>query len=115
MIATQNTQSLSDFRQKAADTLERLNKTGEAEIITVNGQARAVLLSPAVYDQMMRDANISHDVTVVRKAMKQIDDGQGLDVDDAMTPLRKELLAMKKTGKSTVKRSSRSRRKAGSR
>lgn len=108
MIATQNTQSLSDFRQKAADTLERLNKTGEAEIITVNGQARAVLLSPAVYDQMMRDANLSQDVAMVRKAMKQIDDGQGLEVDAAMTPLRKELLAMKKAGKTR----SRSGRKA---
>jgi hypothetical protein len=42
MIATERTQSLTDFRLKAAETLERLNQTGEAEIITVNGEARAV-------------------------------------------------------------------------
>ena len=47
MIATQHTQSLTDFRQNANQTLDRLGKTGEAEILTVNGEARAVLLSPA--------------------------------------------------------------------
>lgn len=36
MISTEHTQSLSDFRKKAAQTIERLNQTGEAEILTVN-------------------------------------------------------------------------------
>jgi prevent-host-death family protein len=56
MIASQHTQSLTDFRQKATETLNRLNKTGQAEILTVNGKARAVLLSPKGYDELARDA-----------------------------------------------------------
>src|SRR5438874_2509301 len=59
MISTQHTQSLTDFRQKATETLDRLNQTGEAEILTVNGEARAVLLSPAAYDELARDADPS--------------------------------------------------------
>ncbi len=95
MVSTKNTQSLSDFRQKAAETLDRLNRTGEAEILTVNGEARAVLLAPAVYDKLAREAQLSIDVANIRKAMKQIDEGQGMDVEMAFKSIHNKLLAMK--------------------
>src|SRR5665213_3489406 len=96
MISTEHTQSLSDFRQKAAETLDRLNRTGEAEILTVNGEARAVLLSPAAFDELTREAQLTRDVAVIRKAMKQIDDGHGMEVDDVFSSIRAELNARKK-------------------
>lgn len=105
MVATRYTQSLSDFRQKAAETLDRLNKTSQAEIITVNGQARAVLLSPAAYDQLAHDALLAHDVITIRNAMKQIDDGLGVEVDDAFRSVRSNLLAMKKSKRSKASKS----------
>lgn len=95
MLATEHTQSLTDFRQKAAETLDRLNKTGEAEIITVNGEARAVLLSPAVYDEMVREAHAAS----VRRAIKQLDAGGGQHLHAAMDEIRAELLAMKAANK----------------
>ncbi len=98
MISVQHTQSLTDFRQKATETLDRLNATGEAEILTVNGQARAVLLSPAVFDQLARDAQLTRDVAIIRKAIQQLDDGQGMAADEAMAPIRAKLLAMKQAG-----------------
>lgn len=96
MISTKNTQSLTDFRQNAAETLERLNRTGEAEIITVNGEAKAVILSPAVYDELAREALLTRDVAVIRKAMKQIEEGKGKTVAEVFDPIRAKLLAMKK-------------------
>jgi len=101
MIATEHTQSLTDFRLKAAETLERLNQTGEAEIITVNGEARAVLLSPAAYDAMAREYHLTRDVEMMRRALKEIDEGKGLDARVAFDELRAKLLAMKaaKNGK----------------
>ena len=94
MIAAQHTQSLTDFRQKATETLDRLNKTGEAEILTVNGEARAVLLSPAVYDELAREAQMTRDVSVIRKAMREIDEGQGQEAGVFSDGLRSRLLAM---------------------
>lgn len=102
MVSTQHTQSLTDFRQKAAETLDRLNQTGEAEILTVNGEARAVLLAPAVYDELARDAQLTRDVTVIRRAVQQIRDGRGRDAADVFDELRQELLA-KKTGRGAGK------------
>ena len=103
MISTRHTQSLTDFRQKATETLDRLNKTGEAEILTVNGEARAVLMSPAVYDEWTRaiEAGIEHDVAAIRRSRKQIAEGKVHDLETAFAGIRAELLALKsKRGRS---------------
>jgi PHD/YefM family antitoxin component YafN of YafNO toxin-antitoxin module len=94
MIATKHTQSLTEFRQKATETLERLNKSGDAEILTVNGQARAVLLSPAMYDELARDAQLSRDAVVMRTAIHQIENGEGRDAEGFLDELRSQLVTM---------------------
>jgi PHD/YefM family antitoxin component YafN of YafNO toxin-antitoxin module len=91
MISAEHTQSLTAFRQKAAETLDRVNETGEAEIITVDGQARGVLLSPAAYDVLAREAHVAS----MRRAIKQLDAGEGQELHAAMDDIRAELLAMK--------------------
>ena len=95
MISTQHTQSLSDFRKKAAATIDRLNETGQAEILTVNGEARAVLISPAVYDELAREAQITRDVAAIGRSRQQIAEGKVHELETAFASLRKELLAKK--------------------
>ncbi len=88
MISTRHTQSLTDFRQKATETLDRLNKTGEAEILTVNGEARAVLVAPAVYDELAKEALLARDVAVMRQSMREIDEGKGAEAGEFFDGLR---------------------------
>ena len=95
MISTQHTQSLTDFRQKATETLDRLNVTGEAETITVNGEARAVILSPAAYDQLTRETQLSRDGAVIRRAIAELNEGKGRESGAFFYSLREQLLAMK--------------------
>ena len=99
MIASEHTQSLSEFRKKAAATIDRLNRTGEAEIITVNGEARAVLLSPAVFDEMARESQLNQDVEAFRRANKEIQEGKYQDVGAFFDGLHAKLLAMKAAGR----------------
>ena len=103
MIATEQTQSLTDFRLNAAKTLERLNRTGEAEVITVNGEARAVLLSPAAYDQLAREAQLARDVALIRQSMKDLDEGKGIEAIEFLDGLRAKLLAIKANRRTTGK------------
>ena len=100
MLSTQHTQSLTDFRQKASETIERLNRTGEAEIITVNGEARAVLVAPVVFDEMSKELELARDVESIRKSMKQIEAGDYLEADEFFDELRAKLLSMKNAKKS---------------
>ncbi len=95
ILATRNTQSLTDFRQNANETLDRLDSTGEAEIITVNGHARAVLLSPARYDELVREALLAHDVASIRESVKDIEAGRVVSVDEVSAHLRRGLKARK--------------------
>jgi prevent-host-death family protein len=95
MIATQHTQSLSAFRKTAAQTIARVNQTGDAEIITVNGEARAVLISPALYDELAGEADLSRDVAVIQQSMREIAEGRGIEVNAAFAEIRKKLLARK--------------------
>lgn len=99
MVATQHTQSLTDFRQNATKTLDRLHQTGEAEILTVNGEARAVLLSPSAYDDLARDALLVRDTAGIRQSITELREGKGRDVDVVFDELRAELTALKKDRK----------------
>ncbi len=103
MLSTEHTQSLTDFRQKATETLDRINQTGEAEIITVNGHARAVLLSPAVYDALAKESLLARDVETIRRAMREVDEGKGQEAGVLFDGLRAKLLAMKAAEQKMVK------------
>lgn len=104
MIASKNTQSLTDFRLKASETLDRLNRTGEAEIITVNGEARAVLVSPALFDKMAREAELSRDVATMRRAVGELGSGEGQEAGEFFDQLRAELLGGKNAKRKAGKR-----------
>ena len=93
MVSTRHTQSLTDFRQKATETLDRLNRTGAAEILTVNGQARAVLLAPAVFDELARAAGANADLENIRRAAAELDAGKARDADTVFRSIRRQLRA----------------------
>lgn len=104
MIASKHTQSLTDFRLKASETLERLNRTGEAEILTVNGQAKAVLVAPAIFDELTREAELSRDVTVMQQAIHELDRGLGEDAERFFQQVRTRLKTGRKPKSSKGKR-----------
>ena len=101
MTATPHTQSLADFRRAADETLDRLNATGEAEVLTVDGVARAVLVTPSAYDDLareaeeVREAQLELDVEVIRRSMRDIDEGRFRSADEFFDELHAKLLAMK--------------------
>lgn len=97
-VSTRHTQSLTDFRQRAAETLDRLNRTDEAEIITVNGEARAVLLSPKQFDQLTSDAVRASDLQAMQQSLQQIRAGKGIELDEALDGIRKKLTQKQTTG-----------------
>jgi PHD/YefM family antitoxin component YafN of YafNO toxin-antitoxin module len=97
MITARHTQTLSDFRNNADETLERLNQTGDAEIITVNGEVRAVLLAPGAYAELAGawKAEIEADVTAILRSRREFEEGKGQDVRIAFAQLREELSSIK--------------------
>ncbi len=51
-MRTSDIRKLSDFRQNATAHLDRLAASGGVEILTVNGEAKGVVMAPKVFDEI---------------------------------------------------------------
>ena len=91
--ATEHAQSLAEFRDAVAETLDRVNRTGEPEAITVDGERRAVLVPPAVYDDLAREAQVSRDVSAIRRSVADYEAGDYMEANAFFDQLRAKLLA----------------------
>jgi predicted transcriptional regulator len=52
MIRTGDIRKLSDLWANAKAHLDRLAETGAIEVLTVNGEAKGVIMAPRVFDEM---------------------------------------------------------------
>jgi PHD/YefM family antitoxin component YafN of YafNO toxin-antitoxin module len=91
MLTDHTSQSVAEFSRTAAETLDRLNATKEAEVLTVDGEPRAVLIAPEVW----RQVSLEYDLKTIRQAIKESAEGKGRDVREVFGELRAKLLAMK--------------------
>ena|ERR1700722_8978995 len=91
----EHAQSLAEFFENPAETLDRLKESSEPEVLTIDGKARAILLSPAAYDDMAKQILLSRDMTVIQIALQELAEGKGRDVDECFDEIRLKLLAMK--------------------
>lgn len=87
MHRAQDTFPLSDFRQHTSAHLERLAK-GNIEIITQNGEAAMVVMSPERYDMMTHEIERSR---LWQQAIVRIGKDEGRDARTAITDVAKEL------------------------
>jgi len=92
---TEHAQSLAEFRDAAAETLERVNRTGEPEAITVDGEVRAMLVPPVVYEELLRDAEEERYAALMRRAVREHEEGKSRPAEEFFDELRAKLLAMK--------------------
>jgi prevent-host-death family protein len=91
MIQAQNIRSLSDFRQNASAHLDRLAKTGGVDVLTVNGEARGVVMSPAEFDrlsELARQVEISQEL---KRAMEGVEAGRTRPAKQAIREIADEL------------------------
>lgn len=87
MHHAQDTYSLTDFKQNAQQHLDRLRQTGRPEILTVNGKAEAVVMTPEAYDRLM-DAAMSEVRAKLAVGLRQAQAGQLIDGDQALAARR---------------------------
>ncbi len=87
MHRAQDTFPLSDFRQHTSAHLERLAK-GNIEIITQNGEAAMVVMSPERYDTMTHEIERGR---LWQQAITRIGKDDGHDARTAIANVAREL------------------------
>ncbi len=90
MIRTEDIRKLSDFRQNATSHLDRLAESGSVEVLTVNGEAKGVVMSPKTFDDLAEKAFQVEVAVKIKRGMKEIKAGQGLDSRQAVREIADE-------------------------
>jgi len=87
MHRTQDTYSLTDFREKTGEHLARLAE-GAIETITQNGEAAMIVMSPERYDFLVHAAERGH---IWKTALERIEAGErGKDAREVVRELAEE-------------------------
>jgi prevent-host-death family protein len=76
---------VSDFKAQAADLLRRVAEGGRPLVITQNGKAAGVLLSPAEFDRLSERARF---VAAVDAGLADADAGRVRDHDEVAARMR---------------------------
>jgi prevent-host-death family protein len=82
---SENIIPVSEFKAKAAEWLRRLAGSSTPVVITQNGKAAAVLLSPAEYDALTERARF---VQAVEEGLADVEAGRTHSHDEVMAELR---------------------------
>jgi len=91
MIRAHDIRSLTDFRNNAKDHLDRIAQSRRPEVLTVNGEARGVVLSPEAFDELVADAEYARNLKAIRSGLDALKRGQTIPADDAFAQVAKEL------------------------
>ena len=98
MVATVNAQSVAEFQAQVVETFDRITRTGRAEMLTVDGEVKAVLLSPAAYDDLVGEQQLRLDVDMLREGIRQADAGQSVEAATFFDKLRADRHARQAAG-----------------
>lgn len=76
---------VSEFKAQAAECLRRIAETGQPLVITQNGKAAAVVLSPGEFDRLTERARF---VSSVREGLADADAGRLTDHEQVVSQMR---------------------------
>ncbi len=88
---SQDIHSLTDFKTKTTAFQDKLQQSGRALLLTVNGHAELAVMSASTFQRVLEALSVLDSIQGIREGMNQIQAGQGKPLDEAVTELRKKL------------------------
>jgi len=83
---SENIIPVSEFKARAAEWLRRLSRSSEPLVITQNGKAAGVLLSPAAYDEFVERYQF---MKAVEQGLSDVDSGRVTSHEDVVAEMRR--------------------------
>ena len=79
--------SLTTFKRSSADLMKHMRKTGRPLVLTINGKAEAVVLDPAVYQEVADQLDA---LARIRRGLAQAKRGEGRPAEEVLADLERE-------------------------
>jgi prevent-host-death family protein len=83
-MQTQDIHPMSEHRAHLTEHLRQVQETGRPMVITQNGRAAAVVLSPSVYDELVRRAEYKADIEAIKQGLADAEAGLGQEAHEAL-------------------------------
>ena len=84
MIDLRNIRPLSDFQRNAKAHIKRLKRTGQPEVLTVNGEAQVVVQDAASYQKLLDQLKQRDTIEAIKEGLRQADRGEGRPMREAL-------------------------------
>jgi len=88
MFQLEDIHPLTDFQRNAKSHLNRVNKTGRPEVLTVNGRAEAVLVGRKAYEKMQDAMEELASIKSIQISLDQMAAGKTISAKDVHQRLR---------------------------
>lgn len=91
MVRLADIHSLTDFKRNTAAFLRRLKKSRTPTVLTVNGEARLVVMDPDAYEKLTEALRLANDHEAVRRGIEDANAGRTTPLADVAADLRKRM------------------------
>jgi len=91
MIHPSEIHTLTEFKRNSSDLIERLEKTGRPQVLTVEGRPKAILMAVEAFERMAELADRAEAIEGIRRGLEDVDAGRTLPLDEFEAALRKRL------------------------
>ncbi len=83
-------QSLTDFKKKTPEFIQRLRETGEPIVLTINGKAEVVVQDAASYQRLRELAEAARVFEGIREGIEDMKAGRTVTLDEFKEHARKK-------------------------
>ena len=90
MVNPTDVHSLSDFKRNTTEHLTRLHKTGNPEVLTVNGSAKVVVQDANAYQEQMKMLEFFKTKKAIQEGIDSLDRGEGIPAEQVFAKLREK-------------------------
>jgi prevent-host-death family protein len=88
MDLSKDIRSLSDFKRNTSDLMDRMEESGEALVLTVNGKAKLVVQDAAAYQKLLDALDYNETVNAIRRGLEEVEAGRTIPAAQAFDDLR---------------------------
>jgi prevent-host-death family protein len=87
---SQDIRSLSDFKRRTSELLERMKKTGHPLVLTINGKAELIVQDAAAYQRVLELAERMEMLEFLEASQADVEAGRTVPAREALQKLAKK-------------------------
>jgi prevent-host-death family protein len=91
MIQPSDIFTLTDFKRKSTELIEKLETSGRPQVLTVEGSPKVVVMAIETFERMAKSADRADAVEKIRRGLEDVKSGRTTPAAEVFEELRRKL------------------------